>query len=190
MLALTTGMRRGELLGLRWSDVDLGSRTYTVQQALQRVEGRLQVVPVKTKHSRRTGNLSSLAVAALERHYGQLQAHGVHPRSDGFVFTSTVGTPLEPRNVNLSFADLLKRACLRPVRLHDLRHSFGSLLRASGASLREVMELLGHSNINMTASVYGHLVPAMKRQAIDRLDTLLSADTAGEAERQGPGVTR
>jgi integrase len=85
--------------------------------------------------------------------------------------------------VNRSFAALLKHADLRPVRLHDLRHSFGSLLLAPGASLREVMELLGHSNINMTASVYGHLIPALKRQAIDRFDALLTVEGPVEEVR-------
>lgn len=95
-------MRRGELLGLRWPDVDLEAKTYTVRQALQRVNGHLAVVPVKTKQSRRTGNLSSLAVAALERHHGQSAADDLRTaaKPGEFVFTSRVGTPLEPRNVN------------------------------------------------------------------------------------------
>jgi integrase len=131
---------------------------------------------VKTKASRRTGDLSALATAALKRHHERQQALGLRPPPVAYVFTSAVGTPLEPRNVNRAFDGLLKRAELRRIRLHDLRHSFGSLLLASGASPREVMELLGHSNIAMTMDVYAHVIPALKREAIERFDAMLSSD--------------
>jgi integrase len=97
----------------------------------------------------------------------------LRPLAVAYVFTSPAGSPLEPRNVNRAFDALLSRAGLRRIRLHDLRHSFGSLLLASGASPREVMELLGHSNIAMTMDVYAHVIPALKREAIARLDRML-----------------
>jgi integrase len=175
VLLMTSGLRRGEALGLTWADVDLEAGTYRVSQALQRVGGRLQTTDVKTRASRRTGDLSRIATAALQRHRERQQTSGLRPLPVAYVFTSRAGTPLEPRNVNRAFDVVLKRAGLRRIRLHDLRHSFGSLLLASGASPREVMELLGHSNIAMTMDVYAHVIPALKRQAMERFDAMLSS---------------
>jgi integrase len=175
VLLMTSGLRRGEALGLTWADVDLEAGTYRVSRALQRAGGRLQTTEVKTKASRRTGDLSALAVAALQRHRERQEASGLRPLPIAYVFISTAGTPLEPRNVNRAFDALLERAGLRRIRLHDLRHSFGSLLLASGASPREVMELLGHSNIAMTMDVYAHVIPALKRQAMERFDAMLGS---------------
>jgi integrase len=173
VLLMTSGLRRGEALGLTWADVDLEMGTYRVSRALQRAHGRLETTEVKTKASRRAGDLSALAVVALQHHRERQETSGLRPLPVAYVFTSTAGTPLEPRNVNRAFDALLNRTGLRRIRLHDLRHSFGSLLLASGASPREVMELLGHSNIAMTMDVYAHVIPALKRQAMERFDAML-----------------
>ena len=150
-VALAIGLRRGEALGLRWLDVDLDIGELRVNQTLQRVDGRLQFVPPKSERSRRKVPLPSVTIAALQRHHEQAvaeaAARGKAVTPGDLVFTSSTGTPLEPRNVNRTFAELLKIAGLRPTRFHDLRHTCASLLLAQGVSPRVVMETLGHSAI-------------------------------------------
>ncbi len=170
VLALTTGLRRGEQLALHWRDVDLTARTYHVTGTLQRVEGELRVLEPKTVTSRATGQL---AVEALLAHRARQLAAGIHALPSAFIFTTRTGRPIEPRNVNRSFERLLKRHSLKRIRLHDLRHSIGSLMLANGESPRVVMEVLRHSQIAMTMNVYSHVMPAVTREAMDRLDALL-----------------
>jgi integrase len=92
---------------------------------------------------------------------------------EDLVFVSTVGTPVEPRNLNRSFDVLLRRAQLRHVRFHDLRHTCASLLLAQGVSPRVVMETLGHSAISVTMNTYSHVLPSLQREAASRMDDLL-----------------
>jgi integrase len=173
VLALTTGLRRGEQLALHWRDVDLTVRTYHVTGTLQRVEGELRVLEPKTTASRATGQLAQLAVEALLAHRQRQISAGIHALPSAFIFTTRTGRPIEPRNVNRSFERLLKRHDLKRIRLHDLRHSIGSLMLANGESPRVVMEVLRHSQIAMTMNVYSHVMPAVTREAMDRLDALL-----------------
>jgi integrase len=179
VLALTTGLRRGEQLALRWRDLDLEARTYRVTATLQRVGGELRVLPTKTPASRASGHLAALAAQALTEHRARQLAAGLVALPGAIVFTSSSGRSLEPRNVNRSFDRLLRRHGLKHIRLHDLRHSIGSLMLANGESPRVVMEVLRHSQIAMTMNVYSHVMPALTRDAIDRLNTLLTS--SGEA---------
>lgn len=176
-VALAVGLRRGEALGLRWCDVDLQLGELRVVQTLQRVEGRLQIVAPKSERSRRRVPLPAVAVEALEQHRDQAGSEaagrGTPVAADGLVFTSTTGTPLEPRNVNRTFTELVKAAGLRHVRLHDLRHTCASLLLAQGVAPRVVMDTLGHSAIAVTMNTYGHVMPLMQRDAADRMNELL-----------------
>ncbi len=173
VLALTTGLRRGEQLALHWRDVDLVMRTYHVTGTLQRVEGELRVLEPKTAASRATGQLAQLGVDALVAHRARQVSAGIVALPSAFIFTTRTGRPIEPRNVNRSFERLLKRHGLKRIRLHDLRHSIGSLMLANGESPRVVMEVLRHSQIAMTMNVYSHVMPAVTRDAMDRLDALL-----------------
>jgi integrase len=129
-VALAVGLRRGEALGLRWCDVDLEAGTLRVVQTLQRTDGRLDLVPPKSERSRRRVPVPDVAVTTLRRHRVQAETEAVERgeplASESLVFTSLVGTPLEPRNVNRAFAALLAGAGLRHVRLHDLRHTFAT----------------------------------------------------------------
>jgi integrase len=177
LLALTTGMRQGELLGLRWQDVDLDNGELRVVHALQRVEGILRLVQPKTAKSRRSVTLPAMTVEALRRHHGQ-QAEvrlsaGANWTDTSFVFCTSTGRPLEPRNVTRSFQRFLKRAGLPRMRFHDLRHSFATLLLIQGLSPRVVMEMLGHSQIALTMNTYSHVIPALQREAASKLDALL-----------------
>jgi len=174
VMLLASGLRRGEALALRWGDVDLAARTYSVKGSLQRVGGQLRVMPTKTKGSRSMGQLAQVAAVALAAHRARQGAAGIAPLPTAYVFTSRNGHALEPRNVNRAFAGLLKRHGLKRIRLHDLRHSIGSLMLANGESPRVVMEVLRHSQIAMTMNTYSHVMPALTRDAVDRLDALLT----------------
>ena len=144
VVALTTGLRRGERLALRWDDIDLGSRQLRVRRAMQRVDGKLRTVEVKTSSSRRTVVLPRLAVRHLQEHKkrqdGERLALGDAWREHGPVFASTIGTPIEPRNVNRRWDELRRKAGLDWLRLHDLRHGYATFLQgrkvASDATFR------------------------------------------------------
>jgi integrase len=169
--ALTLGLRKGELLGLRWNDIDFGDATLMIRQALQRAGGHLVLVEPKTARSRRVVPVPPQTLAALRAHrrrqHADKLAAGRAWRDSGPVFTTHLGGPLEPRNVNRSWYAVRSRAGLTGFRLHDLRHSCASFLLAAGASPRTAMKTLGHSQIGLTMNTYTHVLPEVERAAID-----------------------
>jgi integrase len=178
VLALTLGLRRGEILGLRWSDVDFDSRTIRVNQALQRVGGKLQVTEVKTERSRRVVAVPECVVRAVKtRRAQQAQERllaGIEWKDTDLAFTNPRGGPLEPITLHRDFKRLLRAAELpTETRFHDLRHTAASLLLAEGVHLRVIMELLGHSSISLTANTYAHVMPAAMREVADRMESIL-----------------
>ncbi len=181
-VALSVGLRRGEALGLRWQDVDLEAGLLRVEQTLQRVDGRLRFAAPKTARSRRVVPLPPICVVALSEHRERQDqdraALGRAWYESGLVFTTSIGTPLEPRNVNRSFETLCERAGVRRIRLHDLRHTCASLLLAQGVAPRVVMETLGHSQIAVTLNIYTHVMPTVLRDAADRMQAALESDAA------------
>jgi integrase len=179
VLALATGLRRGELLALRWDDIDLGSRQLRVRRAMQRVDGKLQIVELKTSSARRTVVLPQLAVRHLQEHKkrqdGERLALGDTWREHGLVFASSIGTPIEPRNVNRRWDELRQRAGLDWLRLHDLRHGCATFLLAQGVPARAIMEVLGHAEIGVTMNTYAHVLPVLGQEAADAIDELFGA---------------
>src|SRR5664279_1435961 len=177
IVALSTGLRRGEVLGLRWQDVDLPGRTLFVRQTVQRIGGELRFVPPKTHRSTRSMPLSELTIAAFTtqrvRQAEDRLLVGAAWEDNGLVFATHLGTPLEPRNVNRRFSAARSAAGLEWVRLHDLRHAFATFLLDQGEELRTVMDLLGHSTIRLTADTYGHVLPSRARSAADAIDRVL-----------------
>jgi integrase len=171
-VALTMGMRQGEALGLRWEDVDLEAGTLAIREQLQRVDGKLTRVPLKTPKSRRTLTMPAPAVAALRAHRERQRGEGRALLPSAYVFTNTVGKPMEARRVVTEFKAILRRAGLRDVRFHDLRHSAATLLLVQGVSPRVVMEILGHSQMSTTTNTYQHVVPELQREAADRMSAL------------------
>jgi integrase len=176
VLALTTGLRRGELLALRWDDIDLRSRQLHVRRAMQRVDGKLQIAEPKTSSARRTVVLSHFAVRHLQEHKKRQAAErlalGDAWREHGLVFASTIGTPIEPRNVNRRWDELRQRADLDGLRLHDLRHGCATFLLAQGVPARAIMDVLGHAEIGVTMNTYAHVLPVLRQEAADAIDEL------------------
>jgi integrase len=185
VLALLLGLREGELIGLRWVDVDLDQRTLRVEQTVQRIGKQLVIAAPKTAGSRRLLPLPAAAVRALREHATrQAQRHevvGDDWKDHGLVFPTGVGTPVEPRNLVRHFKQALKKAELPDVRFHDLRHSCATMLIAQGVHPRTVMEILGHSQISVTMNTYGHVLPDTQRAAADAMDRLFQQRTNGSA---------
>ncbi len=170
VLAITTGLRRGELLGLHWDDADLERGTLRVGRALVREGGRHVVGETKTKRSRRRVNLTPRTVAALKVHRRRqleerMRLSDLYEDWD-LIFATNVGTPLNPENlVKRSFKPLLSKAGLPEIRFHDLRHTCATLLLGRGVHPKMVQELLGHATIAMTLDTYSHYLPSMGDQA-------------------------
>lgn len=178
VLALTTGMRQGELLGLRWADVDLDAAALHIRGSLQRLDGVLVVAETKTNRSRRQVVLTPSAVSAL-RHHRAAQAEqrlrlGAAWRAGDLVFTNEVGNPIGASCLlRVWFRPLLKRAGLPAIRFHDLRHSAATLLLAQGTHPKIVAEMLGHSRIGTTLDLYSHVTPTMQREATLAMEAIL-----------------
>jgi integrase len=176
VLALTTGLRRGELVALRWDDINLGSRQLHVRRAMQRVDGKLRIVEPKTSSSLRTVALPWLAVRHLQEHKKRQDAErrvlGDAWQEHWLVFPSSIGTPIEPRNVNRRWDELRKRAGLDWLRLHDLRHGYATFLVAKRVPPRAIMEVLGHAEIGVTMNTYAHVLPELRQEAADAIDEL------------------
>ncbi len=180
VLAVHTGMRRGELLGLKWEDVDLEGSTVRVCRTLTRVENgrRLALGEPKTKKSRRTVRLTPRAVEVLRRHRARqaqkkLKVGGVY-QDQGLVFAGETGSLINPSNLRQrSFAPLLKRAGLPRITFHDLRHTCASLLFQRNVHPKFVQELLGHASVAITLDTYSHMLPGMGGEAADAIGEAL-----------------
>ncbi|MHB8992040.1 MAG: tyrosine-type recombinase/integrase [Chloroflexota bacterium] len=183
VLAVTTGMRQGELLGLRWRDVDLAKGTLQVTATLQRTkkDGLVFAEP-KTSSSRRQIALTGTAVAAL-RHHKARQAEerlaaGPEWQDHDVVFANHVGRPIEATNlIRRSFKPLLRKADLPDIRLHDLRHTAATLCLKQRVPPKVVSEMLGHSQVGVTLNIYSHVLPDMQREAAIAMDALLQAQS-------------
>jgi integrase len=164
ILAITTGMRSGELLGLRWEDIDLQAGTLQVKRTV--FNGRIE--PPKTVKGRRSIKLSQTSVWALRQ----------HQKISEWVFCTKVGTPISVHNLhNRSWKPLLKRASLpHTTRFHDLRHTCATLLLTKGVHPKIVQELLGHSSISITLDTYSHVLPNMQQRAVEAMEDVLGDD--------------
>ncbi|MFE3995905.1 tyrosine-type recombinase/integrase [Streptomyces goshikiensis] len=187
-LALRTGLRKGELLGLQWEDLDLKTGTASIRRTLQRTQtGGLTALPTKTRASERRIALPSECIHSFKEHRevqeGEREAAADDWRDNGLVFSTPAGGPIDPANLNRSFRALLDRAGLRRIRFHDLRHSTATLLLEQGVELVVIKELLGHAHIGVTATVYAHVRLRLQRDAIDALSTALAGRAGHETAR-------
>lgn len=178
MLTVYLGLRRAEVLGLRWADIDLEQERLQVTQTLQRVEGALQSLPPKTRHSRRTIPLPPPCLDALCQHRARQDrerlALGPAWADSGLVFTTTIGSPIEPDNLRRSWDKVRGATGDPPARFHDLRHTCVSLLLDAGTPPHVVRAIVGHSAIDVTMTIYAHASLDEKRTALDRFGQRLA----------------
>jgi integrase len=175
--ALATGLRQGELLALRWEDVDLDEGRLRVRHSLANVGGSLVLQEPKTDRSRRSIALPDVVVTALRGHRTrQLKDRlvaGSRWVDSGHVFPTMCGTPHHAATITRAFQEALDRAGLPHVRFHDLRHSAATFLLAQGMTLEDVKVQLGHSTIVLTSNTYGHVLEARQREVAAAMDAVL-----------------
>lgn len=178
LMAVTTGMRQGELLGLRWQDVDLAAGTVMIRQTLQWLDDGPVFQEPKTPKSRRVVQISAEVISALGRHK-EYQAKEKEFFQDEYrdldlVFSQRKGGPINKNNLlNRSFKPLLKRAGLPAIRFHDLRHTSATLALGAGIHPKIVQERLGHATIAMTLDTYSHVMPTLQKEAAQALEDLI-----------------
>ena len=168
LVAVTTGMRRGELLGLRWSDVDLKAARLTVNQSLERLKGKTTFKSPKTSGSRRTIPLPALTVEALKEH------RTAHPRNGpGELVFSHDGIPWDPDGLTKAFDRLIAATGVRRITFHGLRHTHISHQLMDGVHVKVVSKRAGHANVSITLSVYVAFVPTLQADAAKGVDAWL-----------------
>jgi integrase len=176
VLLVLYGLRRGEVLGLRWADIDLDSATVHVRQQLQRVRGELHLGPVKTHAGQRDLPLLSLAAEALQSQVAQQASYRIDmgsawPDTD-LIFTSRTGRPVGPRNLVRSFRRICEQNKIRLITVHHIRHTVASLLKDLAVPARDAQIILGHSRLAVTLEIYTHADEQAKTEALTRLHSL------------------
>ena len=166
-LDLATGLRRGELLGLKWTDVDLDRGILKIQRAISRQNGKEVEAPLKTKNAYRTLPLSADAISVLKMQKCKVG-------NSEWVFPSPSGGPMSPDSVLHMLQRVLKRAGLPKVRFHDLRHTFATLALQNGVDIKTVSGMLGHFSAGFTLDTYAHVTTSAKREAAKTMGNILS----------------
>jgi len=182
LTAFRTGMRLGELLGLQWGDIDWHGRFIRVSRSFKR--GR--ITPTKTGRARRV-DMSNQLIEVLANLHTQRKKEALQAgrgNVESFIFHEKGGQPLSQNTVRNVFKRMLSKAGLREIRLHDTRHTFASLLLSDGQSPVYVKEQLGHSSIQMTVDIYGHLIPSSNRDAVNSLDSQTSDSQPSATQTQ------
>ncbi len=177
LFAVTTGLRRGELLALRWKDVNLDEGRITVNQSLEQTKAGLRFKSPKTERSRRQVPLPSVTVDLLKDHKRnqneeRLRLGPIYQNND-LVFPRPDGSAMPPDSFSTNFAAFIRRSGLKHIRFHDLRHSHATQLLLQGVHPKIVSERLGHSNIGITLDTYSHVLPGMQEDAVLKIDASL-----------------
>ena len=165
-IELATGLRRGELLGLKWQDIDWKNGIIKVRRQIARVDGQIVEAPLKTKNSYRTVTISPQAIEVLKR-----QRAKTH---DQYVFPSPNGGPISPDSVNNMLKRVLARAGIPKVRFHDLRHTFATIALQNGVDIKTVSGMLGHFSAGFTLDTYAHVTTAAQKEAAQTMGNVLS----------------
>ena len=187
LLAAGCGMRRGEVCGLRWQDVELNQKLLFIRHSLDRPEkGKLTLLPVKTDNSERAVRIPEFLeqpLAATRQKQTQLMeaADSIYTDED-FVFAWDNGSPVDPDYLDKKFRRLLTDNGLRPIRFHDLRHTHATLLLMEHVAVKVVSERLGHSSINITQDIYSHVLPEMQKEAADAIDRVFAKAAAEQLQ--------
>jgi integrase len=183
-----TGMRRGEILGLRWIDVDIDHGTLAVVQARVRGDRAVETTTPKTDRGRRSIDVDPITVNHLKRHRkrqiaDRLEAGPAWTETD-LVFTRTDGVPLDPDVISQRFNRIVKDAGLRRIRFHDLRHTQATLWLKSGEPTHVVSRRLGHASEAFTLRQYAHVLPGQQREAALRFAELIDSDGSPSVRHQ------
>ncbi|MEX2624234.1 MAG: site-specific integrase [Acidimicrobiia bacterium] len=181
-----TGMRRSELLGLRWDDVDLKRARVSVNRGLVAVAYELHESRGKTPNSRRAIDLDETTLGVLKawRDWQSAEQGAAGVESEGWVFTNTDGKPVHPHSISQTFERIANRACLPRIRLHDIRHTHGTLLIKAGIPVKVVSERLGHANPAFTIDTYQHVLPGMQAEAARTFEQLIKVKPDKTAGRR------
>lgn len=180
-LAVFSGLRRSELTGLRWEQLDLETKTLRVTETLQRISGRgLMVGQPKTKTSRRAIALGETAINLLQEiRWKQIRLEtemgALYQNESGYVFTDALGAPIDADRLTKGFTKVVKSLGLPPATFHSLKHLHASLLLAEGVNPKAISERLGHSNVALTLNIYSHLLPGLQESAAEALDKRLAS---------------
>jgi integrase len=193
-LAVRTGMRKAEVLGLKWTDLDWQRGTIRIQRQLQRVQGQgLLLLPPKTKSGRRTIQLGQHSLQLLRARFEAQRLErafqGDNWQEHGLIFTTARGSPFDQRSMDRDYKQVLKRAGVENIRFHDLRHTAASLMLNNGIPVLVVSKILGHAKTSTTLDIYGHLIPIMQEEAarvMDELTTPIPVDFGKQAEADSP----
>ncbi len=164
-IELSTGLRRGELLGLKWEDIDMQQGIIRVRRQISRIDGKIVEAPLKTKNSYRTVTISPQAIEVLK-------AQKVKT-NDQYVFPSPNGGPISPDSVNNMLKRVLERAGIPKVRFHDLRHTFATLALQNGVDIKTVSGMLGHFSAGFTLDTYAHVTTAAQKEAAQTMENVL-----------------
>ena len=165
-IELATGLRRGELLGLKWQDIDWKNGVIKVRRQVARVDGQIKEAPLKTKNSYRTVTISQQAIEVLK---GQKKK-----TNDAYVFPSPNGGPISPDSVNNMLKRVLERAGIPKVRFHDLRHTFATIALQNGVDIKTVSGMLGHFSAGFTLDTYAHVTTSAQKEAAQTMGNILS----------------
>lgn len=180
-MALFTGMRRSEILALRWCDIDLLLCKASVSRALHLIKGQIIIRPTKTNRSTRSISLSPSTAIVLKHHKEKQVAlrilSGTPLKEDDFVFSQLDGKPFLPNTITHNWIKLVRRAGLNGIRLHDARHTHASLMLKQGIHPKIVQERLGHSSIQITLDTYSHVTPGLQESAARGFDELVFSHT-------------
>jgi len=176
-MTIVTGMRQGELLGLKWEDLDWETSRIQVKRQVQRRKGEgLVFCEPKSAAGRRVISLGKDTIQKLREHkaeqYSERIMAGNKWQDHDLIFPSSIGTPLSQSNLNRDYKQLLQEANLPDIRFHDLRYTAASLMLKQGISVKVVQERLGHSDAAMTLNVYSHVIPGMQREAAEKMDEI------------------
>ena len=178
-LAIVTGMRQMELLGLKWTDLDWIRKTIKVERQLDRPDGEgVQFSAPKTRYGKRSVALGRKSIDVLRSHYerqqGDRQRVGENWNVHDLIFPNRDGGPMDPRNLLRDFKIVLRNAGLPVIRFHDLRHTAASLMLNNGVAPIIVSRRLGHARASITLDIYGHLIPSMQSEAAEMIDELIT----------------